>query len=163
MEPLKFYRWATWSLLALNVAVLAFFLCFPPPLPGAGPPRQAPAALKLDDGQEEKFLASVREHRDKIQQLSQQQSELLQTYFSPLYAEAETGRLPTPPTQFAVLEQEKIAATYQHFLEVESLLQPAQKAAFPGFVKSALRNIFQKKNTPRPPDGRKITDGNQER
>ena len=154
MEPLKFYRWATWSLLALNVAVLAFFLCFPPPLPGAGPPRQAPAALKLDDGQEEKFLASVREHRDKIQQLSQQQSELLQAYFSPLYAAAETRKLPTPPAQFALLEQEKIAATYQHFLDIENILEPSQKAAFPGFVKSALRNIFQKRNDARPAGGR---------
>lgn len=144
MEAIKLYRWATWGLLALNVAILAFFLLAPPPPPGGARPGRAPAALDLNEDQTKQFTDFVKLHSTKMQQINQEQSELLQAYFAPLHEGEVDGLLPPLSAKFAELEQEKVAATYQHFLDVEGILEPAQKDAFPDFVKDALGNIFRK-------------------
>lgn len=154
MEPIKLYRWATWSLLALNVAILAFFLLAPPPPPGGAPPGRAPDALALNEDQTKQFTEFVKQHSSKMQQINQQQSELLQVYFAPLHEEKAHGLLPPLSAKFAELEQEKVAATYQHFLDIEGILEPTQKEAFPDFVKDALSNIFRKSRKNRPKGGR---------
>ncbi len=144
MNPLKIYRWATWGLLGLNVTVLAFFLLFPSPGPGSRPPRAIHEMLNFDEAQQAIFLRLVEEHQGKMRAQNVRQNELLQQYFAPLTAGYPTDSLPPVPAEIATIEQEKIAATYQHFLEVERLLRPEQKGALPAFVEGALRNIFQR-------------------
>ncbi|MEM9929025.1 MAG: hypothetical protein AAF840_04365 [Bacteroidota bacterium] len=141
MDPLKIYRWATWNLLALNVAILAFFLFFPPHPPGEGPGRGV-RVLNFDPAQEEQFGELVQQHQAAMRQLNQQHQDLLKAYFSDLSAAQRGDTVPSLPNPLARIEQQKIIATYQHFLDVEGLLRPDQQANFPGFVEEALGNIF---------------------
>lgn len=152
MDKLTFYRYAALGLLALNLAVLAFFFLYRP-LVGGGEFGRPPAigVLEMDEEQHEAFLALAGEHQTMMRSINARQKEMLAGYFGQLSG-ATIGQTPEVPASYLALEQDKISGTYAHFLEVEGLLRPEQRAAFPGFVEESLQQILgQERKKPRRP------------
>jgi Spy/CpxP family protein refolding chaperone len=150
MEKLKVYQITAGVLLLLNLVLLAFI--FVPGLGRNGGPGNAIKALDMTGEQHDKFLTLAQAHSDGMREFNRDQRELLRQYFAPLATDA--GKNPGPlPEGILRLEEEKIASTYQHLLEVKGILTPEQKEKFPNFVDQSLRRILggQNKRGPRKP------------
>lgn len=155
MDKLTFYRYAALGLLALNLAVLAFFFLYRP-LVGGGEFGRPPAigVLKMDAEQYEAFQDLAGEHQTMMRSINASQKEILASYFGQLSGDTN-GQTPEVPASYLALEQDKISGTYAHFLKVEGLLRPEQRATFPGFVEESLQQILgQGRKKPRRPKGK---------
>lgn len=160
MSQLTFYKYASLSLLVLNVAIIGFFLLTkpaPPPRSG-GRDFQAEAIkiLSLNEEQVISFRAFAQEHKQQMTGVNEQQQKLLRPYFESL-ANPSIGIDQTDAlNQFQQLEREKIEVTYQHFQDLKSILNEAQLTHFEKFI-SRYIDVFlasEEKRAP-PPRGRK--------
>lgn len=151
MTSLQFYKYTTWTLLLLNIAMISFFFLSRPPMLPANHVQGENAIdiLKLDKLQNETFLKLVRQHIKEMDGYDQQQKNLLRTYFKTVFDSTnhETNKV-TPIIQ---LEAKKIESTYQHFKKVEALLSPEQQVHFKSFVEHALSRILLETHEPQPP------------
>ncbi|MFK8161877.1 MAG: hypothetical protein AB8H12_05380 [Lewinella sp.] len=152
MDKLNFYRYAALGLLALNLAILAFFFLYRPLVGG---PRDRPGPshheLALDELQQDAFMTLAENHQVIMRRINQEQKDLLAKYFKTLAWSATDSTLMVPQ-RYTKLEAEKISGTYDHFLEVKALLRPEQQEKFPNFVERTLKNILgqDRKPPPRP-------------
>lgn len=155
MSQLKFYKYATWGLLFLNIAVLSFFLLTKPG------PRQHPPSnnfqaevieiLNLNNQQVFTFRKLGGEHNQKMKSINEQQAKLLPPYFESLTNLSENIDKNDILNQFQQLEREKIEVTYQHFQHLKSLLNEEQLPLFDEFIQKFIDNILLKKEQNRPP------------
>ncbi len=92
MDQLRFYKYATWGLLLLNVGVLAFFLLTmpkPPPASTKAFLSEAIEILRLDAEQEATFRQMARAHNEKMKSLAEEQQRMLFPYFESLVSATE--------------------------------------------------------------------------
>lgn len=159
MKQLQFYKYAAFGLLALNLAMIAFFFLTSPRPPheraGQGMLSRAVEMLRLDEEQKVKFEESARAHKENMTSINDRQRALLRPYFQrlidPSIVVDEAGVL----AEVQKLEAEKVVSTYRHFTEVKSILKPDQQPYFEEFMHQALRMILlEQENTPPPPKGK---------
>lgn len=140
MSQLTFYKYATWGLLVLNIAIVAFMFLM---RPGRGPRPTASAnnfrnevirALDLTEDQENTFIQLAAEHGQSLRAISEEQQRLLPPYFKSLTDSSKEIDEEAILRQFEQLERQKIEITHQHLLDVKSRLQAEQLANFDGFV-----------------------------
>jgi hypothetical protein len=154
MNKLNIYKWSTWGLLLLNIAMITGFFLTRPQHPKDAPLQQsAKAEMNLTDDQNKLFLQSVEKHRAQTRQLDDAQMQLLQLYFSTLTSNEATNR-DSLIIQFQDIEKQKITGTYEHFSEIKSMLKPEQYNSYNAFLQKALGRIFKKgkKRLPPPKD-----------
>lgn len=153
MKQLKFYKWATWGLLALNLLMLSFFFITRGGEHGRhGLSNRAIDLLKLNEEQHTQFLASVKRHDQVMTSINLAQSNLLKPYFAQLTTPNPNINLAAILEKIQVLEKQKIASTYQHFEEVRNTLTEEQLPDFKLFMDNILKKLIatEKKN-PHPP------------
>lgn len=148
MTQFKFYKYATYGLVALNLSMLAFFI-----FNRGHVSHRAIDSLKLDEAQHVLFLQSVRKHQQTIEPINEQQQQLLETYFKTLInsnQQINEAQL----EQVSKLERLKIEATYLHFKEVKSILREDQYDNFESFMNRLLTKVLPrtKKMPPQPDD-----------
>ena len=145
MSQLKFYKYAAFGLLVLNVSMLAFFFLTRPGPGRGGPQKPAIEHLGLDDAQHEEFLKFAHQHEDKMIIIEDQQKELLQAYFNTLVIASNTLDLPSTLERLTQLEKQKVELTYQHFSEIKAILKPNQIKDFESFMKHILKRLLPPK------------------
>lgn len=147
MEKEKLYKLIIGILLALNLLQLFGFLFAPQPqAPQEGHfENEAVKMLNLDAEQKEKFARFAEEHKEKMKNLYDEQTQLSSAYFNQT-SDSLLNRI-------AQIETEKISATQQHFSDVKNLLNESQVANFEQFKKKALQSIL--KSHPAPPPERR--------
>ncbi len=157
MNKFMTYKSATWALLALNVIVLAFFVFIKPThqMP-PNPLREfAKTEMNLDENQYQLFIKSADKHRKQIIELETQQNDLLQKYFSHLIVDTLTNNNAANNDEnlaaLQSIEKQKIELTYQHFVEIKSLLKPTQYESYAVFLQKALDRFFKKNKKNRKP------------
>jgi len=156
MERRKFYQYATFFLLALNLAMVAFFLLGPPP-PQGDPARhglkdRVAQMLRLDDDQAARFGELAEQHNRHMEELAARQRTLLKDYFLALTDTAMHTPTDSLLQAYLELEREKVTFTYRHFQDVQALLRPEQQPLFRTFVREALRTLLLDEGG-RPPQG----------
>lgn len=159
MKALQYYKYATWLLLALNLAMVAFFLLTRPPhnheRRGGEQEKhdfrnQAIDILALDEVQKEAFLKSVKIHSETMVAIDEQERPLLKKYFQPLLDTTLTIDQVEVMNSILVLEKKKIAHTYQHFSEINTLMRADQEANFADFLQNALEILLLENKKQRP-------------
>ncbi len=138
MDRVKIYKYGTWSLVALNITVLAFFL-FARPRPRPHPPQGSIRAevidlLDLDRQQTAQFNAMADDHKNQMKDINGQQKELLAPYFESLVDANESMDKDSLLEAYQQSEREKIEVTYQHFKDIKGLLTPDQLTDFKEFM-----------------------------
>ncbi len=140
MSQLTFYKYATWGLLVLNIAIVAFMFLMRPG------PRSRPTAssnnfrneviraLGLTEDQENTFKQLAAEHSQSLRAISEQQQGLLPPYFKSLSDSSKKIDEEAILRQFEQLERQKIEITHQHLLDVKSRLRGEQLANFDSFM-----------------------------
>ncbi len=152
MSQLKFYKYATFSLLLLNILLIGFFFLHRPPhspnnMKGK---RTAMEALKLSDKQHDTFLGFAEKHVQHMHSIEEQQKELLNDYFLQLINTSKNIDSDSLLSKVQLLEREKIEKTYQHLEEVKSLLKKEQYIYFEGFMNHIMRVLLGKKREKKP-------------
>lgn len=152
MSQLQFYKYATWALLVVNVAILSFFLLTKPHPkggPGGGPRGEARSLeteavqlLQLDQTQEDAFLQLAREHGKQLRALNQEERNELRRYFDYLIQEGDSTSSRSILEQVKHLEGQKVSITYDHFKAVQELLRDDQQENFERFMRKALRLLL---------------------
>ncbi len=148
MEKITLYKIAIAGLVVLNL-VLVFFLW-------AGRPRSGQAHFRalesfgLTQDQRESFQKSVKAHQAILQQIETAQKPILKEYFESLKVTPTASALPVPTTVLE-LEEQKIQATYQHFLAVKDILNPDQLGEYPAFIDFVIRQVVERKEKRPPP------------
>lgn len=156
MKNLRFYIYATWGLLILNLTMVAFFFLTAPP-PSQGTHKRGEKAvdiLKLDKQQDESFILLATQHMQQMDDFNDEQRNLLKPYFNTLIDQSKSVDSDIILNQIQSLERKKIESTYQHFQEVKTILNPSQHLDYEYFIEHAIRKILidQKKNPPPPKD-----------
>ena len=152
MKQLQFYKYAAGVLLLLNLLVIAFFFItrpHPPDKKGREDlQKRAIDIMEMDEQQHTVFLQFAKQHSEQMDYFNKQQRNLLQPYFKAIIDTANAVNSTTLLAQFHALEQKKVELTYQHFLDIKSILNPEQQTGFEEFVERALEIILfdQKKN-----------------
>ncbi len=160
MKILQFYKYATFSLLLLNLGLIAFLLLRPPGPPNHRLPgkaiKGANSVFEFDETQRKAFRKLVDEHIEKIDGFDRNQRDLLKPYF---YQHLDTNKTINEDSLLNLVlesERQKIKVTYQHFDDIKGILKPEQKANFEEFMKGALSFILNnKRKRPHPPKGKK--------
>lgn len=158
MSKLTIYKYATWGLLFLNLAVLTFFLATKPKPPGRLPAHafqtEVIEILKLNDAQVKTFRALAKDHNQKVTGIDAQQQNLLRPYFESLAKPSIDIDRSEALNQLQQLEREKIEVTFQHFQALKFILKEEQLTHFEEFINRYI-DIFlvgEKKRVP-PPKG----------
>ena len=156
MSQIKLYKYATWGLLFLNIAVLAFFL-LTKPKPQHHPPSnnfqsEVIEMLDLNTQQASTFKALAEAHNQQMRSISGQQQQLLIPYFESLTNPSSTIDSDGVLSQFQQLEREKIEVTYQHFQDIKSMLNEEQLPDFENFMNTFIHTLLlDEKKNPSPP------------
>lgn len=140
-----YYRYATYFLLLLNLAVLGtWWWTAGPPQSQAARIQHAINVLKLDPNQATVFRQSVERHVTGMQDLRTTQQQHLEVYFAGLTQPETLNEQDRAALleQLQTLERKKIEQTYQHFVEIKALLKPEQEEAFKRFVDHVLRKVL---------------------
>lgn len=135
MTQLQLYKYATWGLLSLNIAILAFFFLTKPKHPhhrgGKGDFRnEVIQTLDLNEAQERVFKTLAAEHHEQMNSINRRQHELLPPYFEKLSDSLALIDQSEIMTQFQQLERQKIEFTYAHFEEIKQILEKRQLSDF---------------------------------
>lgn len=148
MSKIQLYKYAAIGLLVLNLTLLGFFM----QTKGGPPPHMKPPhkVLNLTSDQEKLFHEFVREHQNKMASIDKQQATLLANFFK---TATEDTPAPIPPG-LETLNKDKIEATYQHLIQVKSLLTEDQLPHFDKFVERLLMHI-ERRPPPRRPHHKK--------
>ena len=156
MNQLEFYKYSTWGLLFLNLALVAFFYLTAPPRPeGRGPGKDvrngAIALLDLDEQQRDDFQNLANQHMKLMDDLNLEQKNLIQPYFNSLIDGGNSLDAEDLLRQIPLVERKKIEGTYQHFREIKALLKPSQSKNFESFVEHAVDRILLSSKPKKPP------------
>lgn len=149
MKVSKIYKFATWALLLLNIALLAFFFLAPPPHMnrGNGPSKGiGKNMLNLDDEQKDLFQASANKHQRLMESLSKDQADLLNAYFDNLITFTDQSQKDSLLSNFTNVEAQKLELTYEHFEEVKEILTDDQLENFEKFISELLNRTVLKRN-----------------
>ena len=144
MNQLKFFKTGFYILLGLNIAWMFFFIVSPkPPTPRGGFTLKSRIIeqLKLDEGQQKKYLAMTVDHHEAMVASSQSIQKLTRAYFKTLVKADSLEKM----SIFREIEREqmqRLKLTYEHFEEIKSLCSEKQLKEFPGVVSHGVNLIF---------------------
>ncbi len=146
MKQLQFFKYATISLILLNVILLGFLLFKRPPFPHKKDNNQKNAKeyLNLSKEQNESFLKLANQHIQDMKDLNEQQRDLLKVYFEGLVYPNDNHTQDSILLKVQDVERTKIESTYQHFTDVKKLLDPDQHKGFEVFLNHAIDRILLK-------------------
>lgn len=155
MNQVKFYKYAIWSLVGLNIAVLVFFVMLRPQPRHHNPHgnfrSEVIEMLHLNTKQTSQLHNAAEKHTQKMKEINDRQFRLLSPYFASLITSSENNDKESLFSEYQQLEIEKIEATYQHFQEVKDFLDDYQMPYFEEFMrKTTDRILLGKKNNPPP-------------
>lgn len=158
MSQISFYKYATWGLLLLNLGMLAFFFLTKPKHPHQPTPNafqnEVIERLRLNAQQERTFRTLAAEHGQQMVSINEQQQQLLLPYFESLAAPANQMDKDSLLSRYQELERAKLEFTYQHFEEIESMLDENQLVYFEGIVHKFIdRIVLKSEKNIRPPAG----------
>ncbi|MCX8210478.1 MAG: hypothetical protein OTI34_05495 [Lewinella sp.] len=148
MEKITLYRITVAGLLLLNLVLVAF-LWFGRPNAGP-PPFRAVERFDLSEEQSKQFFKSAGAHRATMRQVNGEQRDVLREYFKTLKVPANNTPIPVPP-EVLRLEEQKVQATYDHFLAVKGLLNPEQRNEYPSFIDYVIERVVEKGQRKPPP------------
>lgn len=156
MNQLEFYKYSTWALLFLNLAMVAFFYLSGPPRPEGREPGKdarngAIVMLDLDEQQRNGFENLADQHMKLMDDLNLEQKNLIQSYFSRLIDGDSSVDAEDLLSKMPLVERKKIEGTYQHFMEIKALLKPSQNENFEAFVEHAVNRILLSSKSKKPP------------
>ena len=155
MNQNKMYKYATWALLFLNIAVLAFFILTKPRPPHHPPAKEFKAEvvkiLDLDEQQAVSFKTMANDHHQKLSSINEQQQKLLKPYFEDIANATSHIEEEQTLVQFQKLEREKMEVTRRHLEEVKSLLNEEQLPRFKEFVRKFSDRVLMTGNNNPPP------------
>lgn len=156
MTLFTLYKYATWGLLFLNIAIITFFL-LTKPKPGHHPSsnnfqQEVIEILNLNDEQISTFKKLATEHHQKLTTINERQQKLLPPYFESLSELSKGIDEEAILQQFQQLEREKIEVTRQHFQEIKSMLNESQLIDFEELIGRFVdRILLNKTKSPPPP------------
>lgn len=155
MNQLKFYKYATWVLLFLNIAILGFFLLIKPRPPHPSHPHQFQAEvieiLALNEQQVSAFKQLAQEHGQKMTSVNAQQQKLLLPYFKSLTTISNRMNKDSILVEFQQLERKKIEVTYQHFQDIKLMLNKNQLPHFENLMGRFIDRLLLTKEKKSPP------------
>lgn len=155
MSQISFYKYATWGLLLLNLGMLAFFFLTKPKHPHQPTPNafqnEVIERLRLNAQQEETFRTLAAEHGQQMVSINEQQQQLLLPYFESLAVPAEQVDKDSLLRRYQELERAKLEFTYQHFEEIESMLDDSQLVYFQEVMYKFVDRIVLKSEKKSPP------------
>lgn len=157
MSQLKFYKYATWGLLFLNIAVLAFFLLTKPKPPHHSPndfQSEVIEILNLNSQQKSTFRKLAEAHNQKMKSIIEQQQKLLPPYFESLADSSSNIDKEAILNQFQQMEREKIEVTYQHFQDIKLILDENQLPHFEKLIGRLVDKLLLNNKKNPPPPGR---------
>ncbi len=153
MTQLRFFRLATFTLLLVNLGMVAFFFLTKPPPRGV--PGKAPGLeiLELDLAQEKRVMMLIEIHQQEMRSINQEQRSLIHEYFQ-LQEDSSSGRAGEIMDRISINETKKIRATNEHFEQIRVILKPDQRKNFDEFREYVLQLILapSKKNLGPPKD-----------
>ena len=157
MTQLQFYKYATLGLFLLNLAILGFFILTRPnhnrpPQRDQGFKEKAVHMLQLNDDQTLMFNKFAQEHNEEIGRISNAQSNKLNSFVSGAQTSLNEEITEAFIAELMQSEELKIRATFDHFKDIQSILNEHQKAEFQNFVREVMKLILfpDKKRPPRP-------------
>jgi periplasmic protein CpxP/Spy len=142
MNRLILYRWSIALLLILNLATLLYVLGKLPNhdvRPMEGRPFMLLKKLNLSDETMLQIKEFGRLHRQEILELNRIEQEYVYK------ALTENENLREYENQIAIIENQKIEVTRNHFRDIEKLLDNSQKEAFISIKKDLVRSLFRSK------------------
>lgn len=147
MKQSKFYKYIIWSLIGLNIAVLAFFLISKndaaTKLPIKNNRSEVIALLRLDEQQAAELNKLADEHTRRMIDFKKQQAELLSPYFqNVINAEGKMANDSLQHVDYLALERAKIEMTYAHFQEIKDLLKEEQLPHFQEFMNNTINRVL---------------------
>lgn len=135
MEQVKFFKYATFFLVALNISMVAFFFITKPKgIPPRHGNRNALEILELDKTQKATFLQYAEAHKALMKDLNKEQKVLLKTYFQTLVEDKNLEVTDSLLAEVQALEKQKIESTYEHLTDVKSILNKEQQSHFQEFI-----------------------------
>ncbi|MEZ4850475.1 MAG: hypothetical protein R3B93_18060 [Bacteroidia bacterium] len=159
MNQLKLYKYATWGLLFLNIAVLTFFLLTKPhPRPHQSPDgfqSEVVEILNLNSQQAATFKELAQEHNQKMESINEQQKNLLPPYFESLSDLSINIDRDSILNDFQQLERKKIEVTFQHFQDLKSILDEEQLPYFDRLIGRLIDRLLLKNSSGPPPPKRR--------
>ena len=144
MNRLKLYQWSVALLLVLNLATLLYVLERSTKHDRSvnDRPIMLLRDLNLSDENFSKVEEFARLHHQKILELNRLQQGFI------YQALMEQENLSEYENQIAIIENQKIEVTREHFDDIENLLDTRQKAAFNSIKEDLVRSLFRAKRPP---------------
>lgn len=144
MNRLKLYQWSVALLLVLNLATLLYVLERSTKHDRSvnDRPIMLLRDLNLSDENFSKVEEFARLHHQKILELNRLQQGFI------YQALMEQENLSEYENQIAIIENQKIEVTREHFDDIENLLDTRQKAAFNSIKEDLVRSLFRTKRPP---------------
>lgn len=149
MDQSTFYKYASIALLILNIGILSFFFLTKPqgPHPGRLHNQNPHGLFKFDQDQDHRFTVLANDHIDLMKTYNNNQREILKSYFDDLLNPEMLINKDSLLNQSLAIEKNKVESTYQHFLDIKTILKKDQEEYFDLFAQQALdRILFQKKS-----------------
>lgn len=147
MTQSKFYKIIILCLSVLNVAILLYFLLHSSSIQK---PRNIDTRsevieiLQLDDEQAALFNDLADAHKSKMEELDKEKSNLIYAYFETLSDTTEMDSMEGYLIELEAMESEKVEATYQHFIEIKSILTVEQLSEYEVFVDKITQKLLSK-------------------
>ena len=144
MNRLKLYQWSVALLLVLNLATLLYVLERSTIHDRSvnDRPIMLLRDLNLSDENFLKVEEFARLHHQKILELNRLQQGFI------YQALMEQENLSEYENQIAIIENQKIEVTREHFDDIENLLDTRQKATFNSIKEDLVRSLFRAKRPP---------------
>lgn len=144
MEKVKLYKIIAISMITINILLIGIFFVTKPDHPrGKGVIKHVKTQLDLDDVQFEKFQNLAKKHHQSIMEIQKNQSKVLEPYFNALVKENKNSK---NLDYYLELERKKIENTYNHFSEIQKLLNDQQSLNFEDFMNKSMPRILGKRN-----------------
>lgn len=158
MSESKFYKYATFGLILINLVILSVFFVGLKPLSHGGPNRHLGKnphdLLQLSESQKSEFYILAEAHIEKVKDIDREQKRALEKYFKQLTLQSQANE-DSILTEVNKLESQKIRSTYEHLEEVKALLKDDQSIHFEKFIQHVLADVLGSRQERRPPPRRK--------
>lgn len=151
MDQIKFYKFAIYGLILLNVLVLGFFLLSSSkqemnrPRPHHNFETEVAGFLEFTSDQQVVFDQSHDRHEKQMRRINQEEEELLLSYFDNIANPTEEMDSALVITQFQQLQRQKLVLTQQHFLEIKSILNTDQLVDFESLMRRVAERIVSRR------------------
>lgn len=133
----RMFKLGFFLLLILNIVLaVVIFIGKPSPLKKGDMKEQIITTLKLNETQQSQFLELAAAHLDRIIEIDKKQKQLITHYFLDQKMKEVTKQ--STLEEIKELHAEKVAVTYEHFAEIETLCTPDQLPAFRDMLKELL-------------------------